>query len=75
MLASFFLFLTIPAEVLCNSIVPLGRMIFGREDRTHLLEKLDMPDGMTFIYSHFNIAGYSIIINFLNNLVEVVSLK
>ncbi|ETS29907.1 2-succinyl-6-hydroxy-2,4-cyclohexadiene-1-carboxylate synthase [Photorhabdus temperata] len=34
---------TIPAEVLCNSIVPLGRMIFGREDRTHLLEKLDIP--------------------------------
>ncbi|ERT13161.1 hypothetical protein O185_10205 [Photorhabdus temperata J3] len=49
-------------------------MIFEREDRIHLLEKLDMSDGMT-LYSHFNIAGYSIIINFFNNLVEVVSLK
>ncbi|NRN28787.1 alpha/beta fold hydrolase [Photorhabdus heterorhabditis] len=33
----------IPAETLRNSIIPLGRMIFGREDRIHLLEKLDIP--------------------------------
>ncbi|MFD0709555.1 alpha/beta fold hydrolase [Photorhabdus akhurstii] len=33
----------IPAETLRNSVVPLGRIIFGREDRTHLLEKLDIP--------------------------------